>query len=133
MAVAPSSAALNATYVGRTLSLNGRLVTAARVNLSPLPRYATIVPDRHAKPKKFEYVINDYGSYATIFDYPKSDEQIGTINNVGGQGCTNVLYGYGKKIFWIVAGPDQITEYQGPQEADQDARLSPTLSHLAAP
>ena len=41
MAVGPSSAALNATYVGRTLSLNGRLVTAARVNLSPLPRYAT--------------------------------------------------------------------------------------------
>jgi hypothetical protein len=46
-----------------------------------------------------------------IFDYPKSDQQIGTIANAGGQGCTNVLYGYGKKIFWIVAGNDQIAEY----------------------
>ena len=46
MAVAPSAATLNATYVGRTLFVNGRPVTAAR--LSPLPTYATIVPDRHA-------------------------------------------------------------------------------------
>ena len=95
--------------------MNGRPVTAARLNLSPLPRYATIVPDRHAKSKNFEYIINDYGTYASIFDYPKSDQQIGTINDVGGQGCTNVLYGYGKKIFWNVAGPNQITEYKVPQ------------------
>ncbi len=111
--VAPSTAALNGTYIGRTLSVNGRPVTAAR--LSPLPRYATILPDRHKKSKTFEYVINDYGSYASIFDYPKSIQQIGTIDNVGGQGCTNVLYGYGKKTFWIVAGEDQITEYEVPQ------------------
>ncbi|MGA8475830.1 MAG: hypothetical protein WB681_12280 [Candidatus Cybelea sp.] len=113
-AVAPSNAALKVQYIGRTLSVNGRLVTAARVNMSPLPRYATILPDLHSK-KRFEYVINFYGSYASIFDYPKSDKQIGTINNVGGQGCTNVLYGYGKGIVWIVAGPDQITEYKVPQ------------------
>jgi hypothetical protein len=112
--VAPSNAALNGTYIGRTLSLNGRLVTAARVN-SPLPRYATILPDRRRNHKKFEYVINFYGSFAGIFDYPKSDQQIGTINNVGGQGCTNVLFGYGKKTFWIVAGSDQITNYKVPQ------------------
>ncbi len=108
----PSTAALNATYVGRTLFLNGRPVTAARVNLSPLARYAAILPDLHRRPKKFEYVINDYGTYASIFDYPKSVAQIGSIYNVGGQGCTNVLYGYGDKIIWIVAGPSQITEYQ---------------------
>jgi hypothetical protein len=112
MAVAPSTAALNGTYVGRTLSVNGRLVTAER--LSSLPRYATILPNRHKKSKTFEYVINDYGSYATIFDYPKSVQEIGTIKNVGGQGCTNVLYGYGKKIIWIVAGPDQIEEFKVP-------------------
>src|SRR5579875_1843573 len=47
--------------------------------------------------KYFEYIINNYGTYASIFNYPKSTEQIGTIRNVGGQGCTNVLYGYGKK------------------------------------
>jgi hypothetical protein len=89
-------------------------VTAARPNLRPLPRYATIVPDRRVK-KHFEYIINFYGTYASIFDYPKSDKQIGTINNVGGQGCTNVLYGYGKKTFWIVAAYNQITEYTVPQ------------------
>ena len=117
-AVAPSTAALNDayTYIGKTLSVNGRLVTAARPNLSALTRYATIVPDRRAKSKTFEYIINDYGTYASIFDYPKSDKQIGTINGVGGQGCTNVLYGYGKKTFWNVAGDNQITEYKVPQK-----------------
>jgi hypothetical protein len=113
MAVAPSTAALS-RYVGRTLFVNGMPVTAARRNLSPLPRYATIVPDRRAK-KHFDYIINFYGTYASIFDYPKSVNQIGTINNVGGQGCTNVLYGYGKNKFWIVAAYNQITEYKVPQ------------------
>jgi hypothetical protein len=115
MAVAPSTASLNGayTYAGRTLSVNGKLVTIARPP-SPLPRYATIVPDHRAK--KFEYVINFYGSYATIFNYPKSTQQIGTINNVGGQGCTNVLYGYGSNTFWIVAAYNQITEYHVPQK-----------------
>ncbi|HEY4434072.1 MAG TPA: hypothetical protein VGM99_06680 [Candidatus Cybelea sp.] len=95
----------------------GRLSTAARPNLSGLSRYPTIASGQAAnsKSKYFEYVINDYGSYAGIFNYPKSKNQIGTIDDVGGQGCTNVLYGYGKKIFWIVAGSDQITEYSVPQ------------------
>ena len=113
MTVAPSAAALNATYVGRTLFVNGRPVTAAR--LSPLPTYATLVPDRHAKSKTFEYVFNDYESYASIFDYPKSTKEIGMIAGDGGQGCTNVSYGYGKKIFWNIGGPDQITEYKVPK------------------
>jgi hypothetical protein len=112
-AVAPSSA-LNYQYVGKMLSVNGRLVTAAR--LSPMPRYATIVPDESAKSKTFEYIINNYGTYAGIFDYPTSDKETGRVNNVGGQGCTNVLYGYGKKIFWIVAAYNQITEYQVPRK-----------------
>jgi hypothetical protein len=111
--LAPSAATLNATYVGRTLFVNGRPVTAARV--SPLPTYATIFPDRHAKSKTFEYIINYYGTYASIFDYPKSDQEIGSIAGDGGQGCTNVLYGYGKKIFWNVGGSDQITEYKVPK------------------
>jgi hypothetical protein len=114
-AVAPPDAALNGTYMGRMLTVNGRLVTAAHANLSALPRYATFVPNRHAKPKAFEYIINFYGTYASIFDYPKSDQQIGKIKDVGGQGCTNVLYGYGKRAFWIVAGADQITEYRVPK------------------
>ncbi|HEV3089990.1 MAG TPA: hypothetical protein VGX91_00955 [Candidatus Cybelea sp.] len=112
-AVAPSTAALNVTYIGRTLSVNGRPVTAAR--LSALPTYATMLPEAK-KSKDYEYVINDYGSYASIFNYPKSTKQIGTINDVGGQGCTNTLYGYGKKIIWIVAGQSQIEEFQVPSK-----------------
>ena len=91
-AVTPSSAALNGTYVGRMLFVNGRPVTAAR--LSATPRYTQIMPAKHSKSKDFEYVFGDYGSYAAIFDYPKSTRQIGEIAGDGGQGCTNVLYGY---------------------------------------
>jgi hypothetical protein len=110
MPVAPSTAALNYRYIGRTLFVNGRPVTAAR--LSPMPRYASLVPGAHSKSKTFEYIFNAYGSYAAIFDYPKSTKQIGEIAGDGGQGCTNVLYGYGKKTFWNVGGPTQITEYR---------------------
>jgi hypothetical protein len=115
-AVAPSTAALDSGYIGKTLSVNGMLVTAARANLSAVPSYAAILPDRPADSKTFEYIINYYGTYAGIFDYPKSDKEIGSIKDVGGQGCTNVLYGYGKKTFWIVAGTKQITEYDVPKK-----------------
>jgi hypothetical protein len=111
-AAAPSTGGLNYQYIGKILYVNGRPVTAARLN--PMPRYATMVPDLHAS-KKFEYVINTYGSYASIFDYPKSVKEIGQISGDGGQGCTNVLYGYGKRIFWNVGGQHQITEYKVPK------------------
>ncbi len=113
-AAPPSSAAAGAyRYVGRTLFVNGRPVTAARPP-SALLRYATILPDHHAK-KKFEYIFNSYGTYAGIFDYPKGVAQIGAIYGDGGQGCTNVLYGYGKGYVWNVGGQTQITEYKVPQ------------------
>jgi hypothetical protein len=116
--VAPSNAALNGGYAGATTA-------AVTRNSSALPRYPAIVSDRHVKSKYYEYVISDYGSYASIFDYPKSDKQIGTIyNGVGGQGCTNVLYGYGKKTFWIVAGADQISEYRVPQKLLKNLSVS---------
>jgi hypothetical protein len=116
-AVAPSNAASDLQYIGRTAFVNGRPVTAARPNLSAVPRYATILPDGHRRSnKRFEYVINSYGSFAGIFDYPKGVNQVGTISDVGGQGCTNVLYGYGKKVIWIVAAYNQITEYRVPQK-----------------
>ena len=112
--VAPSAATLNATYVGRTLFVNGRPVAAARLN--PLPRYAELVPDK-SKSKNYEYIFNDYGTYASIFNYPKSVQQIGTINGAGGQGCTNVLYGYGKKIVWNAGRTnDLIDEYKVPNK-----------------
>jgi hypothetical protein len=40
---------------------------------------------------------------------------IGQLNGAGGQGCTNVLYGYGKKIIWNAGRTNNvITEYQVP-------------------
>jgi hypothetical protein len=114
-AVAPSNAALNGGYTAGTSAANGMLVTAARPNLNASARYATVVPDLTSTSKYYEYIINYYGSYAGIFDYPKSDAEIGKINDVGGQGCANVLSGYGKKTFWIVAGANQITEYTVPE------------------
>lgn len=110
-AIAPSAGPPNATYVGRTLFLNGRPVTAARVN--SLPSYASLVPNK-AKSADYEYIFNQYNSYASVFDYPKSTQMLGKIHNAGGQGCTNVLYGYGKKIIWNVGGPAQIDEYSVP-------------------
>lgn len=107
-AIGPSTSAFNYQYIGRTLSVNGRPVTAER--LSPTPRSATIVPDQLPHGNKFEYLMGL--SVTDIFDYPKSDKQIGQIMSAGGQGCANALYGYGKKFFWIVGGENDITEYK---------------------
>jgi len=114
-AVAPSTGGLNAAYryIGKTLTVNGRPVTAARPP-SAMSRYAALLPAAHHRGKKFEYVFSDYGTYASIFDYPKSTKQIGSIYGDGGQGCTNVLSGYGHEIMWNVGGPTQITEYKVP-------------------
>jgi hypothetical protein len=115
-AVAPSNGALNSQYIGRMAPADRSLSTAARPNVTRLPYYTTTVSSGMATPRSFfEYTINFYGTYASIFDYPKSVKQIGTINNVGGQGCTNVLHGYGKSTFWIVAAFNNITEYKVPQ------------------
>ena len=126
----PSAAGQNVRYVGKTLFLNGRPVTAAR--LSPMPRYATLVPDLHRK-KKFEYIFNDYGTYASIFDYPKGVAQIGTIYGLGGQGCTNVLYGYGHKIFWNAGRTnDLISEYKVPNKLLKTLSLDYTFTSSCA-
>ncbi len=92
--------------------------------VAPSNAYTTTLPDGPVKSKYYEYIINDYTTYASIFDYPKSDKQIGSIKNVGGQGCTNVLYGYGKQIFWIVAGYNQISEYGVPQKLLKNLSVS---------
>ena len=127
--VAPSAATVNANYVGRTLFVHGRPVTAARLN--PLPRYAELVPD--AKATDYEYIFNYYGSYASIFDYPKSTAMIGQIQGLGGQGCTNVLQGYGKKIFWNAQRTnDLIVEYQVPHTFLRSLTLSYTFTSSCA-
>jgi hypothetical protein len=128
---APSTAPLNNQYVGRTLWVNGSPVTAAR--MSPTLRYATIVPDRHRRLKHFEYIFNFYASYASIFDYPKSGAMIGQINGAGGQGCTNVLYGYGKKIFWNPGRRGElIDEYQVPHKLLRSLSLDYTITSSCA-
>lgn len=110
--IAPSAAPFKANYVGKTLFVNGRPITAARLN--PLPRYAQLVPDALQR-GKYEYVINFYGSYASMFNYPKSTQMIGQLQGAGGQGCTNVLHGYGKNIIWNAGRTnDLITEYRVP-------------------
>jgi|HubBroStandDraft_4_1064222.scaffolds.fasta_scaffold00003_262 hypothetical protein len=129
MAVAPPAATLNTTYVGRTLFMNGRPVTAARLN--PLPRYAELVPD--ARSTKHEYIFNIYGSYASIFKYSKGTAMIGQINGLGGQGCTNVLYGYGKHIFWNAARTnDLILEYRVPKKLLRTLFLDYTFTSSCA-
>src|SRR5579863_6373141 len=129
-AVAPSGAALSATYAGRTLFVNGRPVTAARLN--PLPRYAELVPDKSTS-KNYDYIINYYGTYASIFDYPKSDKQTGSIKGAGGQGCTNVLYGYGKKIIWNPGRRnDLIDEYEVPNKLLRSLSLDYTYTSSCA-
>ena len=128
--VAPSAATLTATYVGRTLFVNGRPVTAARLNR--LPRYAELVPSK-SKSKNYEYIINQYNSYASIFDYPKGTAQIGQIAGAGGQGCTNVLYGYGKKIIWNAGRTnDLINEYRVPKKLLRSLFLDYTYTSSCA-
>jgi hypothetical protein len=130
MPVAPSAGMLNASYEGGTLFVNGRPVTAAR--LSPLPPYTALVPDK-SKSTNYVYIFNYYGSYASIFDYPKSVQQIGTINGAGGQGCTNVLYGYGKKIVWNAGrANDAIDEYKVPNKLIKTLTLDYTYTSSCA-
>src|ERR1700727_1041260 len=112
VAVSPSGNAMTG-YVGKTLFVNGRPVTAARLN--PAPLYGRLVPDAKSG-AHYDYIINDYGSYASIFNYPKSTKETGEIAGAGGQGCTNALDGYGKNIIWNVAGSKQIDEYQVPNK-----------------
>jgi hypothetical protein len=127
-AVTPSNAAGDGGHIARMAYLNGRPVTAARPNLNGATRYPTILPDlgAGAKTKYFDYIINVYGSYASIFNYPTGKKQIGTLDDVGGQGCTNVLFGYGKKIVWIVAAYNQITEYSVPTKPIKTLSISDT-------
>jgi hypothetical protein len=112
-AVTPANATLTNSYVGKTAFINGRPVTAARVNLIKAPYYKTsYVKDAKPLAKYWAYTINFYGTYASAFNYPDNINQVATINNVGGQGCTNKLFGYGKTTFWIMAAYNQISEYQ---------------------
>lgn len=106
------AASLKPHYVGKTLFLNGRPTTAARIN--PMPRYAKLIPNATQR-GTYEYVFNFYYSYASMFNYPTSTNMIGMLNGAGGQGCTNHLHGYGKNIMWNAGRTNNvITEYAVP-------------------
>jgi hypothetical protein len=107
--VAPSTSAAGVQYIGTSAIP----AVGAHPTLHAIAGYPAIVPAKTAS-KDYEYVFNGYGTYASIFNYPKNTSEIGKLNGAGGQGCTNVLYGYGNKIIWNVGGPDQIDEYQVP-------------------
>jgi hypothetical protein len=100
----------------QTVRINGLLVPAVHPNLSGLHRYESVTPDKHKKKKKAadQYLSSFDGSTILQFDYPKSDASIGTISGVtdpSGE-CTNVLYGVGKKDFWVsAAGSDELDEF----------------------
>lgn len=127
--VAPSASTRTTTYVGKTMVLNGRPITAER--LTPLPRYASLVPA--IRPRKFEYIFNYYGTYGSIFDYPKSTQMIDQITGAGGQGCTNKLHGYGQGIIWNAGRTnDLITEYKVPKKVIKTLSLPYTFTSSCA-
>jgi hypothetical protein len=110
--------ACGGSSVAPSSAMSGMLTTAARPNLGLLPRNLAMPATRTpiSSSKYYEYIGNDYGTYVGIFDYPKSDDEIGKIAGGGGQLCTHVFYGYGTKTFWNVAGQDAITEYSVPKK-----------------
>jgi hypothetical protein len=104
------------THVGRTVMVNGVLMTAAHPNLAALVRGGhnpIISPDKKKK-KAANQNISDFGNgVVDYFDWPTGTTPIGSATGISeAQGeCTNVEYGVGKKTFWVTAsGTDQILE-----------------------
>jgi hypothetical protein len=100
----------------QSVRINGLLVPAVHPNLSLLHRYESVTPDKHHKKKKKadQYFSSFDSSTILQFDYPKGDASIGTISGVTDASgmCTNVLYGVGKKDFWVsAAGSDELDEF----------------------
>lgn len=102
----------------------GSTVTPSSAALDAVSTFTANGPGPTGGSKIYQYIVDDYGTYATYFHYPKSDEPIGKIENVGGQACTNVLNGYGNKFFWIVADYNQITEYAVPKKPIKTLSIS---------
>jgi hypothetical protein len=128
--VTPSAATPSVTFKNKTMFVAGRPVTA--LSRRPMPVFARLVPAAKNN-GDYEYVFNDYGTYASIFNYPKSTGMVGQIDGLGGQGCTNVLFGYGKKIFWNAGRTDDlITEYQVPDKKLRSLSLDYTFTSSCA-
>jgi hypothetical protein len=75
------------------------------------------LPNKKKKKQPYQYFSNLSNGTLLEFDYPKSDASIGSISGVTApQGeCTNVLFGTGKKTFWVTSstsGPGTIQEFK---------------------
>lgn len=101
-------------HVGRTLTYHGLMLTAEHPVLGA--HGAPVSPERHRRHRrKPDQYISDFNNSEVFeFDYPKSDTSIGQISGVeNAQGeCTNVIYGVGKKTFWVTAsGSEAVDEF----------------------
>jgi hypothetical protein len=111
-----TAGAPSVSHVGKTIMVNGLLLTAAHPNLAGL-RGSPISPDKkkHHKKKAADQYISDFGNSEVFeFSYPKHDSSIGDITGIeNAQGeCTNVTSGVGKKTFWVTAsGSEAIDEF----------------------
>jgi len=115
--LAPSGASAGMpmiSHVGRITMVNGVMMTAAHPNLAGLVRggHNPISPDRHKK--KANQNISDFGNGdVEYFDWPTGTSPTGSATGISeAQGeCTNVLFGTGKKTYWVTAsGTDQVLE-----------------------
>jgi hypothetical protein len=69
------------------------------------------------KKQPYQFIPGFGSGGIAIFDYPKSDSQIGSISSpLAAQGeCTDVTYGTGKKTFWVTSStsaPGAIDEFK---------------------
>jgi hypothetical protein len=89
--------------------VNGVLITAAHPNLSARA-VLRLQPTRRKRRGSFQYISNFGSGSVAVFDYPKSDKQIGSFGlPAASQGeCTNVLFGSGKKTFWVTVSSSSI-------------------------
>lgn len=72
---------------------------------------SALTPVHAKRSNTFQYISNTHGDDVSILDYPKSDQQVGSIGVVGPWGeCANVLYGVARKTFWVVAADANIIE-----------------------
>jgi hypothetical protein len=108
---APSGVTQYSVHYPRTIWINGMLITAAHPNFGVRNHLVPLTPDKQNKKKRL-YQYEATPSELLEFDYPKSDSPIGEVGS-GAQGeCTNVIFGAGKKTFWVTAsGTDQVDEF----------------------
>jgi hypothetical protein len=128
----PSGVTPSGFHSPRTISINGRLITAAHPKLRMRSHVAPVTPDRHHELNGlYQYVSNFYNSDLVEFDYPKGDPLSREIFSDEPQGeCGDALYGVAKRDFWVVAsGADEIED----SPTAESARLRPSAKPRASP